>query len=90
MFRSELFDELRQKGFDVHLGIMGENVSTVDEFTFSKFLVAGNNPDADILGSSEVGMKAAWVSRGRKWVIDDCNSEVVVESVSELVGMIFT
>ena len=30
LIHSELFDELRLKGFDVHPGMMGENITTVD------------------------------------------------------------
>ncbi len=61
-----------------------------DEFSAGDFLFVGDNPTADIVGASEAGMKTAWVSRGRKWAVDDCKPDVVIESVGELAGMVLT
>ena len=104
LIHSELFDESRSKGFDVRPGIMGENVSTVDidllllpKGTLLKIgadvvveITGLRNRCAQLDGLISGLMKTGWVSRGRKWAVDDCKPDVVIESVGELVGIIPT
>jgi len=83
---------------------MGENVSTVDidllllpKGTLLKIgadavveITGLRNRCAQLDGLISGLMKTGWVSRGRKWAVDDCKPDVVIESVGELVGIIPT
>jgi putative hydrolase of the HAD superfamily len=47
-------------------------------------LFVGDNPEADILGAKGVGMRAAWLRRGREWAYDDQRPDYVLDDISEV------
>ena len=52
-------------------------------------LFVGDNPAADILGASGVGMATAWVRLGREWPFDDRRPDYVLDHVSEARDIVF-
>ena len=52
-------------------------------------LFVGDNPAADILGASKVGMTCAWIRLGRDWPFDDSYPDYVLEHVSEAREIVF-
>ena len=52
-------------------------------------LFVGDNPVADILGASGVGMATAWIRLGRVWPFDDRHPDYFVDHVSEAREIVF-
>ena len=52
-------------------------------------LFVGDNPTADILGASGVGMATAWIRLGREWPFDDRRPDYVLDHVSEAREIVF-
>ena len=52
-------------------------------------LFVGDNPTADILGASGVGMATAWIRLGRDWPFDDRRPDYVLDHVSEAREIVF-
>ena len=46
-------------------------------------LFVGDNPVADILGASGIGMTSAWIRLGREWPFDDRRPDYILDHVSE-------
>ncbi len=59
--------------FDHALDLLGADASEA--------LFVGDNPEADIMGASGVGMRTAWMSHGRSWEIDSYCPTHVIENV---------
>lgn len=52
-------------------------------------LFVGDNPEADIAGAAGVGMRTAWVRRGREWPEHlGVAPDLAVDSLAELVGAV--
>ncbi len=45
-------------------------------------LFVGDNPEADILGAMGVGMRSAWLRRGREWGYDDQRPDYILDDVA--------
>ena len=52
-------------------------------------LFVGDNPVADILGASGVGMTSAWIRLGRDWPFDDRLPDYAIDHVSEARDIVF-
>jgi FMN phosphatase YigB (HAD superfamily) len=51
-------------------------------------MFVGDDPDADILGAAVLGMRTAWVHRGRDWPYDVRHPDYVISRVSEVRGLV--
>lgn len=58
-------------------------LAKIDAHPLSTIFI-GDNPDADILGASAVGMRTAWIHRGREWPHDDSHPDYILSHVSEV------
>ena len=45
-------------------------------------LFVGDNPEADILGAKGVGIRSAWLHRGREWEYADQHPDYILDDVS--------
>ena len=45
-------------------------------------LFVGDNPEADILGAKGVGMRAAWLRRGREWSYEDQRPDYILDDIT--------
>ena len=52
-------------------------------------LFVGDNPDADIVGASGVGMQTAWIRLGRDWPYDARRPDYFLDHVSEARKIVF-
>lgn len=52
-------------------------------------LFVGDNPVADILGASGIGMISAWIRLGREWPFDDRRPDYTLDHVSEAREIVF-
>ncbi len=52
-------------------------------------LFVGDNPEADILGAKGVGMRAAWLRRGREWRYDDQRPDYILDDISVVRELVF-
>ena len=52
-------------------------------------MFAGDNPEADIAGAGAVGMRTAWVHRGREWPSGLAPPDYVIGHVGELGRILF-
>ena len=52
-------------------------------------LFVGDNPEADILGAKGVGMRAAWLRRGREWSYDDPRPDYILDDISVVRELVF-
>ena len=52
-------------------------------------LFVGDNPVADILGASAVGMTSAWIRLGREWPLADRTPDYAIDHVSEARAIVF-
>ncbi len=51
----------------------------------ARMLMIGDNPVADIIGASAVGMSTAWMKMGRKWEPTDFQPDISLDSLGELI-----
>jgi putative hydrolase of the HAD superfamily len=52
-------------------------------------LFVGDNPEADILGAMGVGMRSAWLRRGREWTYDDRRPDYILDDISAVRELVF-
>ena len=67
--------------FELALGKIGARAEST--------LFVGDNPVADILGASGVGMTSAWIRLGRDWPFDDRLPGYAIDHVSEARDIVF-
>lgn len=51
-------------------------------------IFVGDNPDADILGAAALGLRTAWVHRGRDWPHADRDPDHIIGHVSDIWGLL--
>ncbi len=56
----------------------------IKDMTHSEVLFVGDNPHTDITGAFAVGMRTAWVHKGREYPPDVPKPDLVIGSVTEL------
>ena len=56
----------------------------------ARVIFVGDNPEADIVGTKELGMRTAWVHRGRDWPPRLAPPDHVIGHVGELRRLLFT
>ena len=93
------FDKMRASGLDrwVHTVVVSDliGVAKPDPRIFhealsrvqqdlQRTLFVGDNPEADIRGAQAVGMRTAWIHRGRDWPYEDQRPDYIVSHVAEL------
>jgi putative hydrolase of the HAD superfamily len=56
----------------------------------AQILFVGDNPEADICGAQRVGMRTAWIHRGKTWpaALTDVQPDIVISTFGELVPVL--